>query len=197
MFTAYSNRKIPQLSWYRTKINFLCYCKGNYIFKSTVMWSHWKQNNTDHELCERKILQELDICWRPRVQKILSARLLGTKFLCCCPILVSIQYGNFFMSPFWHLRILRWLPDFWKICGPLSKTLKNLIIQVHGSSFHLHAGKRYYYYFQLRTAAFKAYCAILVRRSNFRHQASPCVSPCYSTQQQKVNCGQEMSGNFD
>jgi len=37
------------------------------------------------------------------------------------------------------------------------------------------------YYFQLRTAAFKAYCAIWVRHSNFRHQASPRVSPCEST----------------
>jgi hypothetical protein len=37
-------------------------------------------------------------------------------------------------------------------------------------------------FFQLRTAAFKAYCAILVRRSNFRHQASPRDS----TQRRKV-----------
>jgi hypothetical protein len=34
----------------------------------------------------------------------------------------------------------------------------------------------YYFFFQLRTAAFKAYCAIWVRLSNFRHQASPRVS---------------------
>jgi len=40
--------------------------------------------------------------------------------------------------------------------------------------------------FQLRTATFKAYCAILVRRSNFRHQASPRVSPRESTQRRKV-----------
>jgi len=33
---------------------------------------------------------------------------------------------------------------------------------------------------------FKAYCAIWVRGSNFRHQASPHVSPRESTQQQKV-----------
>ena len=32
----------------------------------------------------------------------------------------------------------------------------------------------------------QAYCAILVRRSNFRHQASPLMSPCESTQRQKV-----------
>ena len=36
--------------------------------------------------------------------------------------------------------------------------------------------------FNLRTAAFKAYCAIWVRRSNFRHQASPRES----TQWRKV-----------
>src|SRR5215475_13055817 len=40
--------------------------------------------------------------------------------------------------------------------------------------------------FQLRTAAFKAYCAIWVRRSNFRHQASPRMSPRESTQRRKV-----------
>ena len=38
----------------------------------------------------------------------------------------------------------------------------------------------------LRTATFKAYCAILVRLSNFRHQASPRVSPLESTQRRKV-----------
>ena len=31
-------------------------------------------------------------------------------------------------------------------------------------------------FFQLRTAAFKAYCAIWVRRSNFCHLASPRVT---------------------
>ena len=40
--------------------------------------------------------------------------------------------------------------------------------------------------FKLRTAAFKAYCAIWVRRSYFRHQASPRVSPLESTQRRKV-----------
>jgi hypothetical protein len=40
--------------------------------------------------------------------------------------------------------------------------------------------------FNLRTAAFKAYCAIWVRRSNFRHQASPRVSPHESTQWWKM-----------
>jgi hypothetical protein len=33
---------------------------------------------------------------------------------------------------------------------------------------------------------FKAYCAILVRLSNFRHQASSSVSPRESTQRRKV-----------
>jgi hypothetical protein len=32
----------------------------------------------------------------------------------------------------------------------------------------------------------KAYCVILVRRSNFRYQASPCVSPRDSTQRRNV-----------
>jgi hypothetical protein len=40
--------------------------------------------------------------------------------------------------------------------------------------------------FNLRTAAFKAYCAIWVRRSNFHHQASPSMSPRESTQRRKV-----------
>jgi hypothetical protein len=40
--------------------------------------------------------------------------------------------------------------------------------------------------FNLRTAVFKTYCAIWVRRSNFRHQASPRVSPHDSTQRRKV-----------
>jgi hypothetical protein len=34
--------------------------------------------------------------------------------------------------------------------------------------------------------ALQVYCAILVGRSNFRHQASPRVSPCESTQRRKV-----------
>jgi hypothetical protein len=40
--------------------------------------------------------------------------------------------------------------------------------------------------FSTYTAAFKAYCAIWVRRSNFHHQASPRVSPRESTQRRKV-----------
>ena len=44
----------------------------------------------------------------------------------------------------------------------------------------------YYYYYQLFTAGFKAYCAIWARRSNFRHQESPRVSPRESTQRRKV-----------
>jgi hypothetical protein len=40
--------------------------------------------------------------------------------------------------------------------------------------------------FNLRTPAFKVYCAISVRRSNFRHQGSPRVSPRESTQRRKV-----------
>jgi len=40
--------------------------------------------------------------------------------------------------------------------------------------------------FNLRTATFKAYCAIWFRRSNFRHQASPRVSPRESTERRNV-----------
>jgi len=43
-----------------------------------------------------------------------------------------------------------------------------------------------YLFFNMRTAAFKAYCAIWVRRFNFCHQASPRVSPHDSTQRRKV-----------
>ena len=53
--------------------------------------------------------------------------------------------------------------------------------------FHtLFVRQEHYYYFQLRTAAFKAYCAIWVRLSNFRHQASPRMSPHEKTQRRKV-----------
>jgi hypothetical protein len=38
----------------------------------------------------------------------------------------------------------------------------------------------------LRSADFKAYCAVWVRRSNFRHQKSPRVSPRESTQRRKM-----------
>jgi hypothetical protein len=50
----------------------------------------------------------------------------------------------------------------------------------------IHSILNHYYYFQLRTEAFKAYCAIWVRHFNFRHQASPRVSPGKSTQRRKV-----------
>jgi hypothetical protein len=43
-----------------------------------------------------------------------------------------------------------------------------------------------FFFFNLRTTAFKAYCAIWVRRSNFRHQAFPRVSLWESTQRRKV-----------
>jgi hypothetical protein len=46
-----------------------------------------------------------------------------------------------------------------------------------------------YFIFNLRSAGFNAYCAVWVRRSNFRHQASTRVSPCKSTQRRKVELG--------
>jgi len=50
--------------------------------------------------------------------------------------------------------------------------------------------------FNLGTAVFKAYCAIWVRRSNFRHQASPRVSPRESTQRRKVELWTRNVRNF-
>jgi len=54
----------------------------------------------------------------------------------------------------------------------------------------------YYLFSTLRTAAFKAYCAIWVRRSNFRHQASPGASPRESTQRRKVELWARNVRNF-
>jgi len=42
------------------------------------------------------------------------------------------------------------------------------------------------FFFNLRTAAFRPYCAIWFIRSNFRHQASPRVSPRENTRWRKV-----------
>jgi hypothetical protein len=50
--------------------------------------------------------------------------------------------------------------------------------------------------FNLCTAAFKAYCAIWVRRSNFRHQASPRVYHARAPSGERWNCGRDMSGSF-
>jgi hypothetical protein len=44
----------------------------------------------------------------------------------------------------------------------------------------------YYYYFTTTHCSLKAYCAILVRCSNFCHQASPRVSPRDSTQRRNM-----------
>jgi hypothetical protein len=40
--------------------------------------------------------------------------------------------------------------------------------------------------FSTMACSLKAYCAILVRRSNFLHQASPRVSPRESTQRRRL-----------
>jgi hypothetical protein len=42
------------------------------------------------------------------------------------------------------------------------------------------------YVYTTTHCSLKAYCAIVVRRSNFSHQASPRVSPRKSTQRRKV-----------
>jgi hypothetical protein len=44
----------------------------------------------------------------------------------------------------------------------------------------------YYYYYYYFKYALQAYCAIWVRRSNFRHQASPRMSPRESTLRRKM-----------
>jgi len=52
-------------------------------------------------------------------------------------------------------------------------------------------------FFSTTHCSLKAYCAIWVRRSNFRHQASPCVSlRAKAPSGGRWNCGREMSGNF-
>ena len=68
----------------------------------------------------------------------------------------------------------------------MCKNLHHVALKrMHATKVH-GAEVGYYYYFHLRTADFKAYCVIWVRRSNFCHQASPRVSPRKSTQQWKV-----------
>ena len=60
-------------------------------------------------------------------------------------------------------------------------------LQEHKTTLTTASGNRLsLFIFNLRTAAFKAHCAIWVRRCNFRHHASPCVSPRESTQRRKV-----------
>jgi hypothetical protein len=45
---------------------------------------------------------------------------------------------------------------------------------------------KFFFIFNYALQPFKAYCAIWARRSNFRHQASPRVSPRKSTHRRKV-----------
>jgi len=53
-------------------------------------------------------------------------------------------------------------------------------------NFKLHAFPCVVFIFNYALQPFKAYCASWARRSNFRHQASPRVSPRESTQRRKV-----------
>jgi len=55
-----------------------------------------------------------------------------------------------------------------------------------GGNMGEYNGKVLLLLFSTTHCSLKAYCASLVRRSNFRHQASPCVSPRESTQLRKV-----------
>jgi len=59
---------------------------------------------------------------------------------------------------------------------------------IAGGSHQLFSTVSIYFFFISNYALqpFKAYCAIWVRRSNFRHQASPRVPPHESTHRRKV-----------
>jgi len=64
--------------------------------------------------------------------------------------------------------------------------LQQIQQQLHVSDAQSSHHPAVYVYFNYALQPFKAYCAIWVRRSNFRHQASPRVSPRQSTQRRKV-----------
>ena len=71
--------------------------------------------------------------------------------------------------------------NIWRVAVRPSYIWDTRFLKVKGRSFgflviNVRNHGEHYYYFQLRTAAFKTYCAILVGRSNFRHQASPRVT---------------------
>jgi hypothetical protein len=66
------------------------------------------------------------------------------------------------------------------------KTQRQQGVQKWVTIWLLYVNLRFIIIFNLRTAAFKTYCAIWVRRSNLRHQATPSVSPRESTQRRKV-----------
>jgi hypothetical protein len=55
---------------------------------------------------------ELEYLIKANSAKITGARFLGTELLWKCIHVTLLA-----------LRTLRWIPDFWKICGPLSGTL--------------------------------------------------------------------------
>jgi len=109
--------------------------------------------------------------------------LLRPSHTACVTRLNSISLG----TPHYVLPV----PDIWKIFLPSPNAYTRS--GAHEALCHMSTCSTvsqfiffFFLYFQLGTAAFKAYCAIWVRRSNFRHQASPRVSPRESTQQRKV-----------
>ena len=68
-----------------------------------------------------------------------------------------------------------------------SKTLSVQATKVHtGSGGTATQGFVCLFVYTTTHCSLKAYCAILVRRSNFRYQASPRLSPRESTQRRKV-----------
>jgi hypothetical protein len=84
--------------------------------------------------------------------------------------------GTHFIRPGTHF-IRGWLGP-----QPVWSDAKNL-----ARTFRFVMGRFIYLFiFNYALQTFMAYCAIWVRHSNFRHQASPRVSPCESTQRRKV-----------
>jgi hypothetical protein len=96
------------------------------------------------------------------------------------------------------MQILKGISMNWRERRFISKMYVEQSVQLrleHGKKTSVKNGREVII-FNYALQPFKAYCAIWVRRSNFRHQASPRVSPREITQRRKWNCGREMSGNF-
>ena len=74
--------------------------------------------------------------------------------------------------------------------SPVSVTLPMLRTHLYSNTNSYYMDKLakpvYLFIFNYALQPFKVYFPIWVRRSNFRHQASPRVSPCQSSQRRKV-----------
>jgi hypothetical protein len=84
---------------------------------------------------------------------------------------------------FWWLKDH---PDYWNVPSGHC-TFPGLLSEgTRLESYRFSSCRKRRLFFNLRTAPFKAYSAIWIRRSNFRHQASPRVSSRESTQRRKL-----------